>query len=943
MEPERKAVEVVVNSMHETKFLGMEYFGSRPEGTRQASLDDVDHAAVYICVVGGRYGSGITQAEYRRAHVELGLPCLVYFKDEAAIEPSGRDEQGAKQLAEFKAELKQNHLVRGTFRSPDQLATFVSLDLHRLLGLARRSLLAQDALDFVPLIAEETRWYVGRTDVIDRVCRAVSAVDAGGYVSIVAEAGLGKTALAAELAVRLRAPAFFCSVAGGFTTATQCLRQLCAELVLRQDLPHDQLPDNAGRDAGLLVKLLAQARGRSHSPVVLVIDALDEAEAPVAGRNPLQLPSRLPPGCHIVTTQRDITRLLVEGSTRQLEIVINADHPAQRSDIEAHLARQVERPEIRQALASAQPALDAARFVQVVSDAAQGNFKYVDYLLADLASGALRASADMGLPPGLKGWYEQFWRRMEVDRRAEQEWDAWDRLFRPVLTLLATALEPVSPGWLADHSGLREDHIRARVLSPWRVFLVCRAGQERTETWQIVHKSFADFVAEQPGLDVAGCHAAVAAWYGSAPARWRLHAGYARRHASAHLQVAQRLDDLLSLVGRLDWYEAQMAADPGASLFVADVERAWTLAERQAAAAPDAQSRGAGLAGLACSAVTLATVASLAGNIGPGLVGALVRARLWTPEMALDRLARMPASQEERIAGVVAALAPLLPDARLVRRALTLVRPQLAWSDTIAPAALLKRLAELGHGAEVLPACEQWPHRALAAGVLVQVLPSLGSAERALAVQQILDWVAAIEARRAAERKARVYSSDELHMAAIESLAACASVEEVDALEAWLEGQTGWTRHDRETVRAALVARRAAAGDAMALEALEGSFELEHRLRWLPGLMAAAPGGERTAWSTRILNESLAWDDLSLSAQRLTQLREVARHAPPAVAEAWVEAMLPRALVGPGLPHEGAFAVVAACASARQVHHFVSTRWACRPATCSNRTRSSSR
>src|ERR1044072_1506573 len=45
LEPERKAVEQAVNRLRETKFVGMEYFGSRDEGTRHASLDDVDRAA----------------------------------------------------------------------------------------------------------------------------------------------------------------------------------------------------------------------------------------------------------------------------------------------------------------------------------------------------------------------------------------------------------------------------------------------------------------------------------------------------------------------------------------------------------------------------------------------------------------------------------------------------------------------------------------------------------------------------------------------------------------------------------------------------------------------------------------------------------------------------------------------------------------------------------
>ena len=82
LQPERAAVETAMQRLRETKFVGMEYFGSRDEDTRRVSLDEVDRSQVYVGILGGRYGSGITEAEYRRAW-ELGLPCFIYFKDEA--------------------------------------------------------------------------------------------------------------------------------------------------------------------------------------------------------------------------------------------------------------------------------------------------------------------------------------------------------------------------------------------------------------------------------------------------------------------------------------------------------------------------------------------------------------------------------------------------------------------------------------------------------------------------------------------------------------------------------------------------------------------------------------------------------------------------------------------------------------------------------------------
>jgi Domain of unknown function (DUF4062)/Tetratricopeptide repeat len=137
LQPERQAVEAALHRLHETKFVGMEYFGSRDETTRRTSLDEVDRSRVYVGIIAGRYGSGITEDEYRRAR-ELNLPCFVYFKHDSDIHsdsgPEWRDsdlEKAAKLLA-FRQELQRNHIV-SEFTSPGDLATRVTTDLHNWL------------------------------------------------------------------------------------------------------------------------------------------------------------------------------------------------------------------------------------------------------------------------------------------------------------------------------------------------------------------------------------------------------------------------------------------------------------------------------------------------------------------------------------------------------------------------------------------------------------------------------------------------------------------------------------------------------------------------------------------------------------------------------------------------------------------------------------------
>jgi DNA polymerase III delta prime subunit len=119
-----------LNRMEEMRFVGMEFFGNRPHDTHDASIDQVDLCEVFVGVIGFRYGSGITEAEYRRAR-KLGLPCFMYFKRGEATGPEQTDQDPAlaAKLATFKAELLTGHTVK-EFDRPEELAANATADLH---------------------------------------------------------------------------------------------------------------------------------------------------------------------------------------------------------------------------------------------------------------------------------------------------------------------------------------------------------------------------------------------------------------------------------------------------------------------------------------------------------------------------------------------------------------------------------------------------------------------------------------------------------------------------------------------------------------------------------------------------------------------------------------------------------------------------------------------
>jgi hypothetical protein len=136
LQPERDVVDKLLRRFKDAKFVGMEYFGSDEGTTRTASLDAVNDCDLYIGIIGGRYGSGITEAEYDGARARQ-LPCLVYVKAAAVIRDEERDEEPEKRalLERFQQKLKDQrtgHLV-AEFSSPGELAILVGANLHNWL------------------------------------------------------------------------------------------------------------------------------------------------------------------------------------------------------------------------------------------------------------------------------------------------------------------------------------------------------------------------------------------------------------------------------------------------------------------------------------------------------------------------------------------------------------------------------------------------------------------------------------------------------------------------------------------------------------------------------------------------------------------------------------------------------------------------------------------
>jgi hypothetical protein len=347
--------------------------------------------------------------------------------------------------------------------------------------------------EFGTLVEERTRDFVGRQFVFDAVETALAdETFPSGYLVVRGEPGIGKTAVLAGLVKRYGWVHHFTSAPQGIRSAAAFLANVCAQLIVRYGLDHPALPPEATRDGGFLARLLAEA-ATGTEPVVVVVDALDEADPTGTAANRLFLPPDLPPNVYFVVSTRETADPELFVRSRR-DIPLRDDDPRNIEDIRAYLAIHAD-------------SLPGTAVDELLGKS-DGNFMYVVHILRDIASGALTMETvdDVRrLPHGLKAYYQRHWREM---RSGDPE--RFGRYQEPVLCLLATAREPVAAERLVEWTGrfwqergwdtrqLTAFAVRD-VLTEWEQFL-----HVDDRHYRIYHASFADFLADEVGL--AGYH-----------------------------------------------------------------------------------------------------------------------------------------------------------------------------------------------------------------------------------------------------------------------------------------------------------------------------------------------------------------------------------------------------------------------------------------------------
>jgi hypothetical protein len=352
--------------------------------------------------------------------------------------------------------------------------------------------------NFRALVDNRLKTFVGREFVFEEIDRILGGAEGdSGYIVIRGEPGIGRTAIAAALAIRGYVHHFNIA-ADNIRTAGQFLENVCAQLILKYRLPYDALPQRAEDDSGFLSRLLSEAadaaRDHGELPVVIVVDALDEAERDGyrAGVNRLYLPRTLPPGVFMVVTTRDEHDIQLFAD-KQKDIWIRDDDERNMEDVAQYVRGFVAAHpgDLVPLLAGA--GLDVDKFVETITEASQGNFMYLVYILPDVARGRLSLDPShetAGLPKGLEAYYLQHWGSMKDEALFASRQ-------RPVLCFLAISLAPVTVMRLVEWTHLEPGDVR-QVVSSWREFLNCDGATP--EHYRLYHRSFAEFLDRQEDL-----------------------------------------------------------------------------------------------------------------------------------------------------------------------------------------------------------------------------------------------------------------------------------------------------------------------------------------------------------------------------------------------------------------------------------------------------------
>jgi hypothetical protein len=350
--------------------------------------------------------------------------------------------------------------------------------------------------EFTTVIADKTQIFCGRKFVFNAINQFIKD-HKSGYFTILGDAGMGKSAIAAKYIVDNPGTICFFNIrAEGRNRPDVFLRLIRQQLTQRFDLQNVE-NDN-------LSTLLTKASGKlaDSEKLVIVIDALDEVDQEDNG-NLLNLPSYLPEKVYLILTRRpynsDDKRLTLSPDTKYQELDLREYQKNSEDDVEKYIKDSLESGQYKDGLNNwiiQQRNLSVDNFIKTIAQKSENNFMYLRYVLEAIAKGFYKDEKLEGLPTGLQGYYESHWRIMGMTKKPLPK----DKI--KIIYVMCALKSAVSREMIVEYSQ-QDDLTVQEVLEDWTQFLQEQKTYQPPR-YRFYHESFRDFLQRQDIVKAAG-------------------------------------------------------------------------------------------------------------------------------------------------------------------------------------------------------------------------------------------------------------------------------------------------------------------------------------------------------------------------------------------------------------------------------------------------------
>ncbi|MBD1213696.1 MAG: hypothetical protein H9534_13320 [Dolichospermum circinale Clear-D4] len=350
--------------------------------------------------------------------------------------------------------------------------------------------------EFQTVIDDKTKLFCGRKFVFNAINEFIQNHQSG-YFTILGDAGMGKSAIAAKYIKDNHGTICFFNIrAEGRNRPDVFLRLICQQLTQRFDIANVENDD--------LSTLLTKASQKlaDDENLVIVIDALDEVDQEDNG-NLLNLPSYLPEKVYLILTRRPYNsedkRLTLSPETKYQELDLREYQDKSNDDVKAYILEFMALPKYKLGLEkwiNQQNDLSKPKFVDTIAAKSENNFMYLRYVLEAIADGFYQDEKLEQLPAGLQGYYESHWRIMEMTKKPLPK----DKI--KIIYVMCALKSAVSREMIVKYSQ-QDDFTVQEVLKDWTQFLQEQKTYQPPR-YRFYHESFRDFLQRQDIVEAAG-------------------------------------------------------------------------------------------------------------------------------------------------------------------------------------------------------------------------------------------------------------------------------------------------------------------------------------------------------------------------------------------------------------------------------------------------------